>query len=104
MLYLYHSNKMERLLQALLEVLEQPLANPFAAETMLVQNYGMAHWITQRTAAHRGIAANLDFPLPASFIWRIFDLILKELMHCFLFWKSCSCLINNCLLRNFCTI
>lgn len=78
MLYLYHGNKMERLLQALLEVLEQPLANPFAAETILVQNYGMAHWIKQRTAAHQGIAANLDFPLPASFIWRIFELQLER--------------------------
>ena len=78
MLNLYHSNKMERLLQALQAVLEQPLDNPFAAETILVQNQGMARWITQGIAAHQGIAANIEFPLPASFIWRIFELQLER--------------------------
>ena len=66
MLHLYHSNKMESLLQALLQVLEQPLENPFTAETILVQNQGMARWITQGIAERQGIAANLDFPLPAA--------------------------------------
>ncbi|MEA3303677.1 MAG: exodeoxyribonuclease V subunit gamma, partial [Pseudomonadota bacterium] len=78
MLYLYHSNKMESLLQALLAVLEQPLENPFAPETILVQNQGMARWITQGIAERQGIAANLDFPLPATFIWRIFELQLER--------------------------
>ena len=78
MLYLYHSNKMESLLQALLAVIEQPLENPFSAETMLVQNQGMSRWITQGIAERQGIAANLDFPLPATFIWRIFELQLER--------------------------
>ncbi len=78
MLHLYHSNKMESLLQALLQVLEQPLENPFTAETILVQNQGMARWITQGIAERQGIAANLDFPLPATFIWRIFELQLER--------------------------
>ncbi len=78
MLYLLHSNKMESLLQALLAVIEQPLDNVFTPETILVQNQGMARWITQGIAERQGIAANLNFPLPATFIWRIFELQLER--------------------------
>ena len=78
MLHLYHSNKMEALLQALLQLLEQPLESIFAPETILVQNQGMARWITQGIAERQGIAANLEFPLPATFIWRIFQLQLER--------------------------
>jgi exodeoxyribonuclease V gamma subunit len=70
MLHLYHSNRLERLLDGLREVVDVPLADPITPELVVVQNQGMARWISQRLAEETGIAANLEFPLPASFAWR----------------------------------
>ncbi len=39
----------------------------------------MARWLTHQIAQSTGIAANLEFPLPASFIWQIFENTLGEL-------------------------
>lgn len=78
MLHLYHSNSMESLLQELLTLLGRPLENPFAAEIILVQNQGMARWLTLAIAARQGVAANIEFPLPARFIWRLFELQLQR--------------------------
>ncbi|NIV40134.1 MAG: exonuclease V subunit gamma, partial [Anaerolineae bacterium] len=33
---------------------------------------GMAHWLSMELAGHFGIAANLDFPFPSSYVWRVF--------------------------------
>ncbi|MBF0255925.1 MAG: exodeoxyribonuclease V subunit gamma, partial [Gammaproteobacteria bacterium] len=71
MLQTIHSNRMERLVQALLERLQRPLRDPLASEIILVQNPGMARWLSQQLALAGGIAANLEFPLPASFAWRM---------------------------------
>jgi exodeoxyribonuclease V gamma subunit len=78
MLHLYHSNSMESLLQELLAVLERPLQDPFAAEIVLVQNQGMARWLTLAIAKQQGVASNIEFPLPARFIWRLFELQLQR--------------------------
>jgi len=72
MLHLVQSNRLESLFGRMMEILADPLADPFVPETIVVQNQGMARWLSQRIARHSGIAANLDFPLPARFIWRIF--------------------------------
>ena len=72
MLHLYHSNRLERLLDRLVELTGEPLGDPLAEEQILVQNQGMARWLSLRLAERAGIAANLAFPLPASFIWRLF--------------------------------
>ena len=72
MLHLYHSNRLERLLDRLVELTGEPLGDPLAEEQILVQNQGMARWLSLRLAERAGIAANLAFPLPASFIWGLF--------------------------------
>ncbi len=71
MLHIHHSNRAERLLDGLAALVSRPLADPLAPETVVVQNPGMARWLAQQLALKAGIAANLDFPLPASFVWRI---------------------------------
>jgi exodeoxyribonuclease V gamma subunit len=71
MLKTIHGNRTETLMEALLSDLARPLADPFSAEVILVQNPGMARWLGQQIAMDAGIAANLEFPLPASFVWRI---------------------------------
>lgn len=64
---------MEGLFDGLVEVLSVPLSDPLAAENILVQNQGMARWLAQKLAERLGVAANLEFPLPASFVWRLFE-------------------------------
>ncbi|APZ44017.1 exodeoxyribonuclease V subunit gamma [Acidihalobacter ferrooxydans] len=72
MLYLHHSNRSELLRDALAEVCVSAPAEPFVAETVVVQNPGMARWLALGLAERIGVAAHLEFPLLASFIWRVY--------------------------------
>ncbi len=71
MLQLHSSNRLESLFDRFSEVTATPLADPLTPETVVVQNQGMARWIAQQAAQRDGIAANLAFPLPASFFWEV---------------------------------
>lgn len=62
MLHFYHSNRMEWLAGQLTELAGRPSeGDPFHAETLVVQNRGMARWLSLNLADANGIAANLDF-------------------------------------------
>ena len=62
----YQSNRLERLFEQLLtNCLRNPLTDPFAAETIIVQHPGMGQWISRAWALATGIASLLAFPLPA---------------------------------------
>ncbi|MEH6577074.1 MAG: exodeoxyribonuclease V subunit gamma [Amphritea sp.] len=77
MFRIYHSNKLDMLKDLLVEMISrEPLANPFDAETILVQSPGMAQWLKLEMAEKLEIAANIDFPLPASFLWSSFSTVL----------------------------
>ncbi len=80
MLHLYQSNRLETL-GTLLATVQQaaPLSDPFAAETVLVQSRGMGRWITLDLAKKAGIAAHLDFVLPAAFAWQLMQKVLPGL-------------------------
>ncbi|MBU0501104.1 MAG: exodeoxyribonuclease V subunit gamma [Gammaproteobacteria bacterium] len=71
MLEIHHSNRLEDLMERLAGLLDSPLSNPLAPEILVVQNQGMETWLSQQLALRRGIAANLEFPLPATFVWRM---------------------------------
>ena len=89
MLRIYHSNQLDLLKTLIATIIEQqPLASPFAKEIILVQSHGMAHWLQMQLAEHFSIAANIDFPLPATFIWQIFCQILKDIPQESAFSKS----------------
>lgn len=77
MFRVYHSNQLD-LLKNLAGILieNQPLDDPLAAEQVLVQSPGMAQWLQMELAHSFGIAANIDFPLPATFIWSMFVKVL----------------------------
>ena len=79
MLLIHHSNRLEILLRALRTFLAATPADPFAPEQIVVQNQGMARWVVQQLAEQEGIAANMAFPLPASFVWRVFRAWMPEL-------------------------
>jgi len=78
MLQVYHSNRLEVLAKELGRVVSAPLADPFSAEMIVVQNQGMARWIAQVLAQRNGISACMDFPLPASFLWRVLEAWLPD--------------------------
>jgi exodeoxyribonuclease V gamma subunit len=80
MFRIYHSNQLE-LLKALAAALieAQPLQDPFQPEVILVQSTGMAQWLQMELAAQFGIAANMEFPLPASFIWQMFTRVISDI-------------------------
>lgn len=79
MFSVYHSNHLD-VLKSLLAALirREPLADPFASELILVQSPGMAQWLKQQLAVEFGIAARLEFPLPSSFVWRLFAQVLPQ--------------------------
>ncbi len=77
MFQIYHSNALDVLKDLLVELIRrEPLSDPFAQETILVQSPGMAQWLKLELAEAQGIAASVDFPLPASFLWKSFSEVL----------------------------
>ena len=80
MLTIYHSNQLDLLKSMLVKLQQvQPLADPFACEQILVQSPGMAQWLKLELAQAFGIVANVQFPLPASFIWEMFTRVLPDM-------------------------
>jgi len=78
--YLYHSNQLDVLKELMAHfIAKDPLANPFDEEQVLVQSPGMAQWVKMELAKKMGIAANIEFPLPASFIWKMFQKTLPDI-------------------------
>ena len=77
MFQIYHSNSLLLLKDLLCELIRRdPLNDPFASEQILVQSPGMAQWLKLELAESDGIAAAIDFPLPASFLWKSFSSVL----------------------------
>ncbi len=76
MLHLHRSERADRLVDALGEVLREPLDDVFAAEVVAVPARGVERWITQRLShvlgsqpgAADGICAHVDFPHPSSLV------------------------------------
>lgn len=80
MFTLYHSNQLDLLRQLVLTLSKKkPLPNPFDKEVVLVQSPGMAQWLKLEIAKEVGIAANIDFILPATFIWQAFTRVLPDI-------------------------
>ncbi|MDC0609363.1 exodeoxyribonuclease V subunit gamma [Vibrio sp.] len=79
MFTVYHSNKLETLKILLVHLIKsEPYENPFEAEQILVQSPGMSQWLKMAMAKDMGVAANIEFPLPATFIWDVFTQILPD--------------------------
>ncbi len=72
MLRIYYSNRLERLALAQASVLERPLSDPLLPERIVTQSPGTANWLAQRLAERLGVVANVDFALPASFVWEVY--------------------------------
>lgn len=57
----------------------EPLPHPFEQEIVLVQSPGMSQWLQIELAKRFGIAANIFYPLPATFIWDMFRRVLFDI-------------------------
>ena len=68
---IYRSNRVEALLDSMLEVLRHPQDSPFASECIVVQSKGMSAWLSMQLSRRFGVWANPDFPHPRQFIQRI---------------------------------
>lgn len=76
MLFLYQSNRVEALADALAEAMRaQPVA-ALAPETVVVQSSALSRWLSFALAERLGISANIDFRFPASYIWSLFGSVL----------------------------
>lgn len=72
MLALYHSNQVDLHKDLLAKIMEHnPLSNPLESETIITQGYGVTQWLQLELARSLGVAANIDYLLPAAFIWRL---------------------------------
>ena len=72
MLKLFKSSDLTELANALLAELNRRTSqNPLQPETFVVQNYGMARWLSLYIADQEGVAANLEFKFPAEVYWQM---------------------------------
>src|SRR5512135_2851545 len=78
MLIVHESNRLERLADTLAEILEAPLSSPLAPEIVAVQSIGAARWLALRLARRFGVTANIQFPFPATLLWRLFRAVLSD--------------------------
>ena len=80
MLNIIRSNQVERLLGRMAQrVSGVPLSSPFLSEAVVVPSPAMARWVNLQLALHHGVAANFEYPLPASFVWKIARSLLDDL-------------------------
>jgi exodeoxyribonuclease V gamma subunit len=79
MLNLYQSNTLEAL-AALWQAVRQPPQDPLCPETVLVPSKGVQRWLALWLARETGIAANLDFQLPAALVWRLIQQALPQVV------------------------
>ena len=76
MLHIHRAERADGLIEALAELLRDPLEDPFASEVIAVPTRGMERWLTQRLSMHLGatpgrsdgVCANVEFPFPRKLV------------------------------------
>ncbi len=76
-LRVYRSNRLERLAQAMAEVLGEPLPDPFAAECILVPGRGVAQWLSLELSQRFGVWANVLYLYPRNFVGWALERVLE---------------------------
>ncbi|MCF6289395.1 MAG: exodeoxyribonuclease V subunit gamma [Desulfobacterales bacterium] len=76
---LFSGNRLELLAELLATSTGSPALPPLVTETVVVQNPGIARWLTMKLAERQGICANYYFPLPNIFIREIIGRIVPGL-------------------------
>lgn len=79
MLHIIQSNRMEALqLHLSQSLLHNPNPSIFDQEQVLVQSPGMAQWLKVLIAEQHGVTAQIDYVLPSSYIWRLYQNLLPD--------------------------
>ena len=79
MIRIVRSHRLEALADALADALApQRTALDLAPDTIIVPSTAMARWVEARLAQRFGVAANLDQPYPAQFLWRTITQVLPD--------------------------
>ena len=74
------SNRVETLQACLARRLaDAPPTDPFARELIVVPTFAMGRWLNLRLAQSHGVAANIDYPQPAAWVWRLAQDLLVDL-------------------------
>ncbi|MCP5155418.1 MAG: exodeoxyribonuclease V subunit gamma [Ectothiorhodospiraceae bacterium] len=71
MLTIHRANRIEALADALAEVVRAPRRRLLEAETVVVPSAGLGRWLALGLAERLGVAANLELPYPATFVWSV---------------------------------
>jgi exodeoxyribonuclease V gamma subunit len=77
-LRIYRSNRMEKLAEALGDVLSEPLPDPLAPECILVPGRGVAQWLSMRLAERFGVWSNVAYLYPRNFVGWALDRVLGK--------------------------
>jgi exodeoxyribonuclease V gamma subunit len=77
-LIVHRSNRAERLVDALAELVSEPLPDVFLRETIVVQGKGMERWLSMELARRHGVWANPAFPFPRTLLNDASRLLLGE--------------------------
>ena len=77
MLKLYQSNQMSVLAAHFCDQ-NQQFVDPFEAQTVVVQSFGLGQWLKIKLAEHHGISCNVDCVLPATFLWRLYQSVIPD--------------------------
>lgn len=72
MLWVHRSNRLEELVEVLLQYLSEDRPHPQKKQPIVVQGAGMDRYLLQRLASHFGIWANASFPFPRKFFEDLF--------------------------------
>ena len=67
-LNLYRSNRTERLVAALADVLRAPTGDAFARDVVVVHSQGLERWLSMQLAHHLDICANVAFQFPGDLL------------------------------------
>jgi exodeoxyribonuclease V gamma subunit len=72
MLHIIQSNDTNILAERLLRAVPQPRdAADLRPEVVVVPSRALGRWLAHRIADARGVCANVEFPFPAAFVWRL---------------------------------
>lgn len=71
-----HANHLETLADIAIQHARNEPLGVLDKEIVLVQSNGMADWFKLKQAAATGISASMEFPMPASFLWQMYQQVL----------------------------
>ena len=79
MLYCIYANDLRLLKQVVARTMQtRALTDPFQAEQIVVPGTSLSQWLKLELASELGMAANIDYPMPANFLWRLFRILIEE--------------------------